>query len=195
MVRQGKGGNDRLALLGSKAAKALREYLRDRTTGRVFLSARRCQKGGITRGKYGDWWGQWREVDARGKTVTRNVRLGDYDIPTKERAREALNAFLADKLPNSNKSGPSLTSRSIHRIVVAIARRAGIDGVHPHTLRHSMATHCLNRGMDVRFVQELLGHSSLSTTARYLHVATADLQRLHEKFHPHGGSHDNTSEG
>jgi Phage integrase family len=65
-------------------------------------------------------------------------------------------------------------------------KRAGISGMHPHVLRHSCATHCLNHGMDIRFVQELLGHKNLQATQKYLHVATANLQRVHKKFLPRG---------
>jgi integrase/recombinase XerC len=188
VVRQGKGGDDRLALFGRKAAEALREYLGQRQTGRVFLSEPQQQRGGITRGKGGDWWGQWRERDATGKLVMRSVRLGNYDIPNRERAREALSSLLAGRIATNYRRSPeSLTARSIHRIIVAIAKRAGIEVMHPHVLRHSMATHCLNRGMNIRVVQELLGHKSLMATQKYLHVSTQRIQEVHAKFHPHGG--------
>jgi site-specific recombinase XerD len=183
IVRRGKGGDDRIALFGRPAAAALREYLEGRKVGPLFVSETTKQRGGVTRGKYGDWWGQWREG---GKL--RSIRLGDYEIPTKERARQALDAFLLNNLPGLPRKAPSggLTARSIYRIVVQAAKRAGITGVHPHCLRHSCATHCLNHGMDIRFVQELLGHTSLMATQKYLHLATANLQKVHAKFFPRG---------
>jgi site-specific recombinase XerD len=112
----------------------------------------------------------------------RSVCLGDYELPTKERARQALNAFLKNKLPASRQEGVGvgLVSRSIYRIVVLAAKRAGITGISPHTLRHSCATHLLNRGVDIRFVQELLGHCNLGATQKYLHVAIERLQKVHE---------------
>jgi site-specific recombinase XerD len=186
IVRQGKGGNDRIALFGSKAAAALRDYIGDRISGPLFLQHPRHQQGGVWLDKrFHIWFGQWRETDDNGKRVMRTVRLGDYDL-SKEDAREALDAYLANKLPVDEPDAKPLGKKGIHRVVVAAAKRAGIAGMHPHVLRHSCATHCLDHAMDVRFVQELLGHEAISTTAKYLHVSTANLQSTHAKFHPHG---------
>jgi site-specific recombinase XerD len=184
IVRQGKGGKDRIGLFGRPAAAALRDYLGKRTTGRLFLQ--RHQQGGVWRGHYGIWFGQWRETDKTGKRVMRTVRLGDYELPTKERARLALDAYLRDKLPEKESDTQGLSTRTLYRVIVAAAKRAGLTGVHPHILRHSCATHCLNHGMDIRHIQELLGHEWVSTTAKYLHSATANLQSVHEKFLPRG---------
>jgi len=189
-VRNGKGGKDRIALFGRKAAAAIEHYLAGRKAGPVFVAEPRRQRGGIFRDRTGVWFGQWRETDRKGKRVMRTVRLGDYELPTKERARIALDAYLADKLPASKEPIPErgLTARAIERMVAKAAKRAGLTGVHPHILRHSMATHCLNRGMDIRHVQELLGHTSLVATQKYLHVATARLQDVHKRCHPRGGT-------
>jgi integrase/recombinase XerC len=84
-----------------------------------------------------------------------------------------------------NKFGKRLTTRSIGRMLDKYIAEAGLDGrTSPHTLRHSFATHLLDRGADIRSVQELLGHKSLLTTQIYTHVSTANLKAVYEKAHP-----------
>ncbi|MDT3708949.1 site-specific tyrosine recombinase XerD [Pseudomonas sp. FIP_A4] len=121
----------------------------------------------------------------------RLVPLGDEAMYWLERyRRDARGLLLGDKLGDveflSRRGDPMTRQTFWHRIKLH-ARQAGIAAaISPHTLRHAFATHLLNHGADLRTVQMLLGHSDLSTTQIYTHIARARLQALHAEHHPRG---------
>lgn len=86
-----------------------------------------------------------------------------------------------------NNHGTNLTRQAIFKMIQSLAKEKGIETTFsPHTLRHSFATHLLQNGANLRDIQEMLGHSSLSTTQIYTHVSTEKLEKDYKKFHPHG---------
>jgi integrase/recombinase XerC len=126
------------------------------------------------------------------------VRAGkgkkDRIVPLGEKAARAIERWLPARLalkPTDealfvNARGRRLTARSVRRFLDAQAQAASLPKTHPHALRHSYATHLLSSGADLRAIQELLGHASLKTTARYAHVDFEYLARAYQN-HPFAG--------
>ncbi len=113
-------------------------------------------------------------------------------IPVTTVACDAIETYLAvrpNKEPNAylflNRLHQPLTTRGVQYVIDKIARKVGIyKSVTPHMLRHSFATHFLDNGMNLRYIQHMLGHSNLSTTEKYTHLSPGELLAIHQKAHP-----------
>jgi integrase/recombinase XerC/integrase/recombinase XerD len=134
-----------------------------------------------------DFDGEQVRVEGKG-SKTRFVPVGECALAAiaryLERARPAL-AHDGDDALFLSKSGRALSTSDVRRRLRLWATRAGLGGtVHPHALRHSFATHLLDGGGDLRAIQEMLGHSSISTTQVYTRVESARLKRAYASSHP-----------
>ncbi|MCA1958539.1 MAG: tyrosine recombinase XerC [Nitrospira sp.] len=128
-------------------------------------------------------------VRLRGKGAKeRIVPIGEVALLAVQRYRDVLPATVARCEPSTpvfvNHRGGRLTARSVARLVTRYSGRLAGGAVSPHTLRHSCATHLLDEGADLRSIQEMLGHASLSTTQKYTHLAADQLAAVYDRAHP-----------
>jgi len=121
----------------------------------------------------------------------RIIPIGDYAVEYLKKYIEEYRPLMLKKATCEylflNNHGKKMTRQGFFKIIKKVAKENGIDKeLSPHTLRHSFASHLLKYGADLRTIQELLGHSDISTTQIYTHVTNEELKKNYEDFHPHG---------
>jgi site-specific recombinase XerD len=152
---RGKGDKIRVVFISDKAIKALKDYLEKRTDidPALFVRDEKALK----------------KFSAKGGSAF---------------GGKSKKMILSESPRRGDSTSLRLTPRSIQRIVKFYAKKAGIvKDVHPHTLRHSFATDLLINGADIRSVQSMLGHSSITTTQIYTHITNQQLREVHKAFH------------
>ena len=178
---------DRIVYFGKRASKALRLYLDGRKDGYVFLDKIASQKGYITHVKKGLWLGVWKEYRPNERSGIKHTRsLGKYTETSFTTAQRRFRRFLKGVSLKRYKRDRPLNRSTLGTVIREMGRRAGLGKVNPHSLRHSFATHLLQGGADIRAVQELLGHTFLTSTQIYTRISNQAVRRAFLRFHPRG---------
>lgn len=179
--------DDANALMEFPAGQSL-QSLRDRALLETLYStgARVSEAVGINLGDLNQAEGL---VHLRGKgRKERVVPIGDVAMQAIKEYRDSIKPSAVSHPPSApiflNHRGGRLTTRSVARIVSRYSSRLVGGAVSPHALRHSYATHLLDEGADLRSIQEMLGHASLSTTQKYTHLAADQLVAVYDRAHP-----------
>ena len=171
---RGKGSKLRLVFLSQEAAEAIKKYLGKRPDASQALFVGHSSIGKAKDGKSTSMEGnKLKSVEARQKKMEKEI--ASFGKPAEKGA---------SGMSRSAGKVPGLTTRQIQRIIKKYCKLAGIiKKVTPHTLRHSFATDLLQNGADIRSVQTLLGHASITTTQIYTHITNEGLRDIHKKFH------------
>jgi site-specific recombinase XerD len=177
---------ERIVYFGIQAAKSLRLYLDGRRAGFVFQDKIELQRGYIA--YYNKAWiGNWKDYRTGKKGGEKHSKwLGNPSRVSHAEASQRFKLYLKDQGVDLVRYKPDrpLNRSALTFVVREIGRRAKIGRVSPHVLRHSFATHLLERGADIRAIQELLGHAYLTSTQVYTRISNNAVRSTFKKFHP-----------
>jgi integrase/recombinase XerD len=179
---------ERMVYFGREAAESLRSYLKGRKTGYLFQDKIEQQRGYITSTKKA-WIGNWKDYRTGKKGGERHSKwLGNPSTVSYREARKRLNSYIRGHRIDLIRHKPDrpLNRSSLGYVVRELGRKARLGKISPHTLRHSFATHLLEKGADIRAIQELLGHSYLTSTQIYIRISNRAVKSTFHKFHPRG---------
>jgi site-specific recombinase XerD len=180
-VKKGKNSKDRIVPWGSKADAALRRMIERQPPEAGFLFEARPQNGFLTVESRA-WYGH-----AYINAVEKMFRVGPVsDFPTRADARRAFDRILAVTSGYKPRPPRPYNARSIRLMIARMGVRAGVGQVYPHALRRAFSCHMLEAGADLRVIQEILGHSRITTTVLYTSLSALNLKEIHKKCHPKG---------
>ncbi|MCL1836292.1 MAG: tyrosine-type recombinase/integrase [Treponema sp.] len=165
----GKGGKERAVFFSDEARAALFDYMPERAA--KIMSSGLLSENSSHRG-----------------TKAQGDKKNKQYLPKNPCLRASVRDLANNGAVFISARGRAISVPGVRWIIGQYAQVSGMGkNIHPHSLRHSFATHLVNAGCDVRIVQEMLGHASLSTTQRYAHVNIENLKRVYAKAHPHAG--------
>jgi site-specific recombinase XerD len=177
---------ERIVYFGVHAAEALLSYLDGRRTGYLFQCKFMGQKGHIGRCRKA-WIGVWNDyTPGKAYGAKRSKSLGNVGAVSHEQAQRRLKKFLKGASLVPKKPDRPMNRSALGFVVRELGRLAGIRKVSPHTIRHSFATHLLESGADIRAIQELLGHTYLTSTQVYTRISNKAVRLAFRRFHPRG---------
>jgi site-specific recombinase XerD len=179
---------ERIVYFGACAGKALLDYLGKRRTGYLFQDKIPPQRGYVTYYKKA-WIGNWMDYrPGMNRGAKHSKWLGNPSFVSYVAAKRTFQKFLQAKKIDLVRHKPDrpLNRSALGHVVRETGREAGLGTVSPHMIRHSFATHLLERGADIRAIQELLGHTYLTSTQVYTRISNKAVRTAFRRFHPRG---------